>query len=331
MEHAGGGVSLQVFLWSYLFIAYFILVNIFLAILVDAYATVKEGTDNASGLLTELSSMIIHGIWRRLPLGKRFISDQKFKHLLSMAKSRVDSKIQIKQDVNKLMSSRKAILVPGNLQIDKHTLQRILRHNSASVLPEDNYLCFDGYDDEAIFELIERYGTDMSTFQEQKTRDLKEFISLENMRRLVAMNLIQNEIHEDHKEMLQYFREMAKSKIPSEAWGGDGDGALRKQSESQLEIGSISLTIFSASNLPKMDVIRKSDPYCVAYVDGEVRQDVYMTKTVNSSLDPTWNENFKWALYQDVTCITIAVWDRDNVMSEWRAPRLVVLTVAAGR
>ena len=182
MQHAGGDVSLQIFLWSYLFIAYFILVNIFLAILVDAYATVKEGTDNASGLLTELSSIIFHGIKRQLPLGTRFISDQKFKSLLVKAKNRVDSKNHIKQNVNKLMSNRKAILVPGNLQIDKHTLQRILRNNSGSVHPEDNYLSFQGFDDEAIFELIERYGTDISTFQEQKNRDLKEFISLENMR-----------------------------------------------------------------------------------------------------------------------------------------------------
>ncbi|EKX54132.1 hypothetical protein GUITHDRAFT_150163 [Guillardia theta CCMP2712] len=65
-----------------------------------------------------------------------------------------------------------------------------------------------------------------------------------------------------------------------------------------------------------MDVIRKSDPYCVAYVDGEVRQEIFMTETVSSCLDPTWNANFKWALYPDVTCVTIAVWDRDNVTAD---------------
>ena len=132
------------------------------------------------------------------------------------------------------------------------------------------------------------------------------------------MNLVQNEIHEDHKEILQYLRDLAKTKVVSEAAGAHG--AARRESESQVAIGSLSLTILSASNLPKMDVIRKSDPYCVAYVDGEVRQEIFMTETVSSCLDPTWNANIMWVLYPDVTCITIAVWDRDNVSRRrrWR-------------
>jgi len=44
MEHAANDVAFHLFLWSYLIVAFFILLNIFLAILVDAYASVKQET-----------------------------------------------------------------------------------------------------------------------------------------------------------------------------------------------------------------------------------------------------------------------------------------------
>ena len=47
MQHAAGhGMSIvfHLFFWSYIIIVFFILLNIFLAILIDAYAEIKSKT-----------------------------------------------------------------------------------------------------------------------------------------------------------------------------------------------------------------------------------------------------------------------------------------------
>eukprot|EP00290_Baffinella_frigidus_P033727 CAMPEP_0180328794 /NCGR_PEP_ID=MMETSP0988-20121125/40408_1 /TAXON_ID=697907 /ORGANISM="non described non described, Strain CCMP2293" /LENGTH=219 /DNA_ID=CAMNT_0022315835 /DNA_START=48 /DNA_END=703 /DNA_ORIENTATION=+ len=49
-----GKFTLDLYIWSYMVICYFILLNIFLAILVDAYAEVKESMGGSHSVLQEL-------------------------------------------------------------------------------------------------------------------------------------------------------------------------------------------------------------------------------------------------------------------------------------
>ncbi|EKX47510.1 hypothetical protein GUITHDRAFT_106497 [Guillardia theta CCMP2712] len=78
----------------------------------------------------------------------------------------------------------------------------------------------------------------------------------------------------------------------------------------------VTLTVLSASNLPKMDVLRKCDGYCMVYVDGNTLQPTYRTETVVGSLNPEWNSSFEWQLYPGMTILTVAVWDRDNLTAD---------------
>lgn len=113
MMHSANPWAFHLFLWSYLIVAFFILLNIFLAILVDAYACVKEGTHEAAGLTEELRSVVKHGIKRRFMNSSHFISDQKLLEVLEEMKEEIASKAGIRGDVKKALSHRQAVLLPG--------------------------------------------------------------------------------------------------------------------------------------------------------------------------------------------------------------------------
>jgi hypothetical protein len=59
MMAAGGPFALHVFMWTYNVITFFILLNMFLAIIVDSYASVKADTEDSQGLLSELANVSV--------------------------------------------------------------------------------------------------------------------------------------------------------------------------------------------------------------------------------------------------------------------------------
>ncbi|KAK4268593.1 hypothetical protein QN277_025223 [Acacia crassicarpa] len=70
-------------------------------------------------------------------------------------------------------------------------------------------------------------------------------------------------------------------------------------------IGTFELGILNASGLPAMKGGNRTDAYCVAkYGPKWVR-----TRTIVDSLNPKWNEQYSWDVYDPCTFITIAVFD----------------------
>eukprot|EP00961_Rhodomonas_salina_P256653 3467978-Rhodomonas_salina.2 len=54
MDHAAPAWAFQTFLWLYILFSYFLLVNIFLAILVDAYLAAKDGLPDSAPITEEV-------------------------------------------------------------------------------------------------------------------------------------------------------------------------------------------------------------------------------------------------------------------------------------
>ena len=77
MMGAGGPFALHVFMWTYNVITFFILLNMFLAIIVDSYASVKADTEDSQGLLSEMAHVSWHGFRRMVDRSGDFISDQQ--------------------------------------------------------------------------------------------------------------------------------------------------------------------------------------------------------------------------------------------------------------
>jgi len=73
---AGWQWAFDVYFWTYIFIAFLILLNILLAILVDAYATVKAETAEAQGLPEDVGDIALYAA-KLLTMGRdRFMTDR---------------------------------------------------------------------------------------------------------------------------------------------------------------------------------------------------------------------------------------------------------------
>ena len=75
---------------------------------------------------------------------------------------------------------------------------------------------------------------------------------------------------------------------------------------------SIHVRVIEAHNLHAADVDGKSDPYCVIRVNSDKKKK-YKTKVVNSSLDPTWNQDFDIPYQSEDDKLLIVIYDHDKV------------------
>ena len=81
MDHSAGKEAFHIFLWSYIIICFFILMNMLLAIIVNSYAHVKGQTEGKCGLISDLANVSWHGLRRWIGATtsrSHFVSDQKF-------------------------------------------------------------------------------------------------------------------------------------------------------------------------------------------------------------------------------------------------------------
>ena len=75
------------------------------------------------------------------------------------------------------------------------------------------------------------------------------------------------------------------------------------------------LKIIEAKNIPNLDVIGKSDPYCMVQMSSS--QQFFRTKTVDNTSKPVWNEEFKLPVSRSASdVLVIVVKDEDTVSAD---------------
>lgn len=75
------------------------------------------------------------------------------------------------------------------------------------------------------------------------------------------------------------------------------------------------LKIIEAKNIPSLDVVGKSDPYCMVQMSNS--QQVYRTKTINNTSRPTWNEEFRLPVSRTASDVLfIVVKDKDTISAD---------------
>eukprot|EP00960_Hanusia_phi_P066460 766402-Hanusia_phi.AAC.2 len=326
MSHAATPLAFYIFLWSYIFIVFFILFNIFLAILVDAYATVKQATEGATGLVEEVADVVWHAVRKVLPLGTKYMSDEEFHTLLKEERAKIGKASKVQSEVNRKLEDKKEILLRGGVRLDVNGLQRLLERKagkgSKQVTPvgEDGekhdrtYGMVDGYGNDMVLDVMERYGSNVLEQRERRNQEFKELVGIENMRRLLVMNMLQIGVLDEQRRMSTMLESMAMQslgKLP------EAEKSMLKRLEDFLrKVGTVTVTILGASDLPRMDLIRSCDPYCVAYIDGSGEPETFVTETFAKNTNPRWNQEFSWEMYSDTNFLTVSVWDRDNVTKD---------------
>ena len=85
------------------------------------------------------------------------------------------------------------------------------------------------------------------------------------------------------------------------------EGSEESLDDSVYSLRQIEITVVSANNLPKTDVIGSVDAYCEVFCDGVMHRTVVMTRNYH----PTWNQTFVFTLKQEKNKIQIVVLDSD--------------------
>ena len=309
MTHSAGEAAFHMFLWSYIIVAYFILMNMLLAIIVDSYAHVKEQTEGSLGLSTDLGRVMWHGFRRMLSVcgTSSFISDQEMLRALQEelkllgAENEVSKKEVAKGivDVHQQHGHHQVVLLPGAKSVNKTDMARLVRfvpfvHSSAGSccgagrgMPSSEWLqdsaeasVLAGGD--AVLDLMQRYGNDLAEFQEKRDKEILHMIQIENHRRVLALQMGQAKLLDEARQIVDMVKNVYGTAATTSKLGqarqsifNTVPGTIADDWSSPL--GKLEVTVVRASKLPKMDIFRKSDPYWYLSIYLSINQSIYLS------------------------------------------------------
>jgi len=342
MSHAANAWAFHLFLWSYLIVAFFILLNIFLAILVDAYAAVKQDTQDAAGLPDELKMVALHGIKRRFVKDAKFVSDQRLLSVLENLRDTLKGTQKLKNEVKSALSHRQAVLLPGGIELDNIGMARIAKEagaigkrssgNTASgkVMQSDSVTNdekdkVDGEQREVIelsqqdvvLDLMTRFGQDVGQRSEQHNEEVLDIVQVENLRNQLCMFNAQGRMLKEQERVLSLMEMLAHGSVSEDVLEqfehlGDGDQDM------YACIGQIQVQILQGDRFPKMDMFRDCDPYLITYLDSSQKDEVHRTAPQRKERNPKWGGEAKyvWELQKVTKWLTITVMDKDQVTKD---------------
>lgn len=126
LENAAGFV----YFWSYQILVFMILLNFLVAIIVDAYAEIKEEAQESVSVPAEVLPMLKE-MWRTRTMSKYFytkhIPEERIRKSLKVLAGRGDEESDSEESIEFDLNPEKVLKV-GDEEIDKDTLRRVLQH-----------------------------------------------------------------------------------------------------------------------------------------------------------------------------------------------------------
>ncbi|EKX37118.1 hypothetical protein GUITHDRAFT_116695 [Guillardia theta CCMP2712] len=325
MSHAASDGAFHIFLWSYLFIAFFILLNIFLAILVDAYAKVKEETEGTTGLIGELMQVLWHGA-RKVLMMKNFVSDQRLEEALAKDREKMRTRESRRRSIERDLAKEKLILLSGGISIDSYDVGLLVRKTLQSeglARIEEGQDVEEGGEDSTMLseeeilasvDLMNRYGTDPSQIADRRRQEKMELYEMQSIRRQIAMQLSQNRILNIQKEILERTNGMGNNQAAQEI--SSPTAKEWKTDKQAKEVGILQVRLLRATKLPRMDMITGCDPYCMLFVNSCIGLSTFASEVSRKNVNPEWDEVFEWTMTSQTKVLSMTLWDKDEVTSD---------------
>ena len=337
MDHAAGnGMNFifQIYIWTYLLLAFFILLNIFLAILIDSYASVKAESESSKGIFEDVYEVLEHFFKKTVLSKQNFMSDQDV--MEALLKTRQSFVVQdrtgsvLESQAKEVLGGRTAVLLHGGHELDAEDLVRLVNN----ALPGCKTEFYDEDDESmyyaqmsrnnAIVDMMSRYGENVTDRMDQQNADVMQLLKIEEMRRQLAIYRSQSSLIAQQKYIMKSVEVIAKSVCPPDLLETLNDVLyaadkirLNAQDEDVGEIRKLTVEVAQAKNIPKMDLMGKCDSYCVLIINGSGQNNVHSTAVVARNSNPEWNETFTWMISskQD-RVLTITVMDKDNFKND---------------
>ena len=287
--------------------------SILLAILVDAYMSNRQAASDTdlSGLILDISDILVHEaqktihyFWPRYS----YISDEMIISVLSAHfrdsrnKKHIGEVHEHYHDVS--LSNFAEIRCNFNIAINPSRMFLLLKqyfpnivHSEQSVSPETAALL-----DPTVQSIMKRFGQNIAPPNPESKRmkayrDFREAIWLDTMKRVAEMHI--------------------KATQPKEVKG-------KHLSSNGLVI--LHVTIEAAKNIPKMDMFRGADVFCVIFLEGS--PELFQTEIRQGkcekdwSWDPALSQGFKWMIPEQSELlrpeknVVIMVYDKDQISED---------------
>ena len=137
MTHAAPEWIFHLWFWTFTVVGYLVLFNIFLAILVDSYMSMREevGKEYNKGVDAEIWDYIVHTYHRIFKNRNVFMSDQRVLEALRAHKAGLPSNAKVREAVLETIEHTEKVMLPGGVAVDKKWMWRLthLFTNAADV------------------------------------------------------------------------------------------------------------------------------------------------------------------------------------------------------
>ena len=265
------------------------------------------------------------------------MSDSRLYAILLEKKMGLPSTYQLRQAVLESLEEDLGIVLEGGITVNRHSMRRILRGPLAADLesgnkgengqPEagalqdssedDEEINWASLEEEAIVEdLMDRYAAG----EKGEEDDILEAMRVDGMKRAVALFRHQQWLDKKLKHNAEVCERLALRIVPASKQGAIARqiAALKpttKQAEHSSQ-GLLRVTLIEASELPRLDLMRAIDAYCLVFLvdaEGEPGEVVYRTEIIPHSNNPIFNEEFLFSLYPGVQSLSVLVYDDDCI------------------
>ena len=337
MLHSGGEGMAAVFylyLSTYILIVFFILLNVFLAILIDAYMAVKGQTASAKSIGAELYEVLKHSFKKLFVSKHKFMSDERLSKSLLLtaqdffASDRTGSSLEAQ--ARDVLGYRKAVLLHSGLELDSHDLVKLVGRGLKGAQTE-----FYDEEDEAMYyammarndvvvDILGRYGENVQDRRKEMNQDAMHLLQLESLNRQLAVYRAQSSMLAQSKYIMKSVELIAKSTCSpnelqslSEALQQADKVRLHADDVHPGELRKLTVEVAEAKNVPRMDLLGRCDTYCVLILNGSSKQSIYTTTVIPRNTNPEWNETFTWLISSKLDkVLTITLMDKDTLKSD---------------
>ena len=334
------GIEHSLYIWSFVFVSNLILLNILLAILVEAYKAVAADSEGASSILEGLSEALIYTFQFLTRPAKCFVSDDQLlraarAELLFVNGRRSSAHGRIAQ-ANAAFMPQQALLVGNGLSVNHRLLAdltaRVLECSKGGML---NILTARSTEAAVAAtctrysmiaeDIIYRHGTERAVKNNQASTEVQRLLVLDDQNRLIRLEsritLLEKSILNIQDLLVRLLdtdpgMKEAKGSAAFSNFVAMNDEA--RGSDSFLTTGTLSVTVLRARKLPRADVMFECNTYCTLFfncssgragVDNDT--ELIHTRAVAGN-HPEWKENFNLRIPSSSFSLVISLWDQDG-------------------
>mmetsp|Transcript_30441 Transcript_30441/g.81000 ORF Transcript_30441/g.81000 Transcript_30441/m.81000 type:complete len:1277 (+) Transcript_30441:517-4347(+) len=314
-RHAAPEWIFHIYVWTFLVLCGYLLFNIFLAILVDAYMIVRQTAILATPLHEDIAAVVTHAAKALVLPREVFVSDWDLRRrlvLLLNVTQRQRAVLPRRRQVLDLLAAAlqhngRSLQLPGGVEITGRVLRALAKTpaqdpQASAVAPLGGEELADEDDEQEAWveDLLARYSDPINAAELEAA--VVADVRAESLKRDLSTYRVHQRVHDAVARVDALLDLVAAKVLGVDALDKARAAApVRAISNSSAEL--LQVTVLKARDLPKKDILRALDPFCLVCLTSDPRnptgKHTYKTRVVTGERNPEWNERFMFPLATD--------------------------------